>query len=223
MQQLSAGCPPSLSFWCCNLGPASAPALARLLGGDALLTLEISEHNPRDDIQMLDLPAAKLLTTALRSNSTLTCLSLKGVQLWQNHLAVAAELLNSLTAHKSLQKLDLSYNKNYINGSYQCEAGDFAAFAALGALVAANGPLQELNMYVCRLGDVGLRQLVDALPRNTHLRSLNIGFSDVGERSLCSRPAAARGGRQQLLVRIKRDGARARRPLGVPPRSAEMP
>jgi hypothetical protein len=85
------------------------------------------------------------------------------------------------TAHKSLQKLDLSYNKNYTMWPFHYEEDDSAAFAALGELVAADGPLQELNMYVpwSHLGDTGLRQLVDALRRNTHLRSLNIGFSGI--------------------------------------------
>jgi hypothetical protein len=54
-----------------------------------------------------------------------------------------------------------------------------AAGAALGALVAANAPaLHELDVSWSELADAGLGPLVDALPRNTHLRTLNLSDGD---------------------------------------------
>jgi hypothetical protein len=51
-----------------------------------------------------------------------------------------------------------------------------AAGAALGALVAANAPaLLLLSLRDCGLEEAALGLLVDALPRNTHLRILRLG------------------------------------------------
>jgi hypothetical protein len=50
----------STHFHCCYLETTSAPALARLLGGDALMTLELHGMS-------LDLPAARVLAAALRA------------------------------------------------------------------------------------------------------------------------------------------------------------
>ncbi len=55
----------------CDLSPASAPALARLLSGDTLMELCI-QGGPR----LLDEPAAALLANALRANTSLTALTL---------------------------------------------------------------------------------------------------------------------------------------------------
>ena len=47
--------------------------------------------------------------------------------------------------------------------------------AALGALVAADTPaLEELQVGGNHLGDGGMRPLCDALPRNTHLHTLEV-------------------------------------------------
>jgi hypothetical protein len=47
------------------------------------------------------------------------------------------------------------------------------AGAALGAVVGANAPaLRTLDVAGCRLGDVGMGLLLDALPHNTHLHTL---------------------------------------------------
>jgi hypothetical protein len=55
-----------------------------------------------------------------------------------------------------------------------------AAGAALRALVAANAPpLRSLNLCLCCLNDTGLRPLLDALPGNTHLRSLDISWNHM--------------------------------------------
>ena len=49
----------------------------------------------------------------------------------------------------------------------------------LGAIVAADAPLQALRIVGCELGDVGMGPLVAALPRNTHLRALECRFNDM--------------------------------------------
>jgi hypothetical protein len=146
----------------CSLSPALAPALARLLGGGALVELEI--HVARGE-PLLDAPAAVVLANALRACGTLTALMLRGVNLWRGHGAAVA-LLGALTGHASLRILDLS--ENPINEVDQAATG-----AALGTLVAANAPaLTDLDVSWCRLGDAGLRPLFDALPANTHLTEL---------------------------------------------------
>jgi hypothetical protein len=149
-----------LSFCC--LSPASAPSLARLLGGSALTELTVINH----DMQLLDAPTASLLGDALRANSTLTELKLDGVGLFTDPAAAAA-LLGALTGHASLQIIMLGQEAE---PSEQAVA--FIA-PALGALVAANAPaLDTLFLMFCNLGDAGMRPLMEALPHNTHLASL---------------------------------------------------
>jgi hypothetical protein len=56
------------------------------------------------------------------------------------------------------------------------------AGAALSALITANAPaLHEVNVLRCALGDAGLGPLVDALPANTHLRTLDVSDNDKSE------------------------------------------
>jgi hypothetical protein len=157
----------SLHFWGCRLSPASAPALARLLGGGTLTELIISQA----DQQMLDVPSAALLGAALRANSTLTKLCLFNVGLWRD-LDAAVALLGALTGHPSLRTLKLSNNIVWRGAS--------AAGAALGALVAANAPaLDCLSVPWSHLNDAALRPLFEALPRNTHLRTLDVSYNNL--------------------------------------------
>jgi hypothetical protein len=150
----------SLQFWSCRLSPASAPALARLLSSGTLTELIISPNEA-----LLDGPSAALLCDALRANSTLTSLTLQA-DVWRNADAAAA-LLGALTGHSSLRTLDLFNN--------DAEAGAAAVGAALGTLVAANAPaLTELDVSCSSLTDAGLGPLLEALPRNTHLRTLGV-------------------------------------------------
>jgi SAM-dependent methyltransferase len=143
----------------CHLSPASAPALARLLGGNALATLTL------DSSDFLDAPAAALLAAALLANVTLTSLTLTTVGVFDD-AAAAASLLGALTSHASLR--ELSVRSNSVEPADQAVAG-----ALLGALVAANAPaLTQLEVSGCSLGDAGLRAFLDALPHNTHLRAL---------------------------------------------------
>ncbi len=166
----------TLLLYDCNLTPASAPALARLIRGGALTELDVLNFG----VQLLDQPAAALVADALRANSTLTSLKLQACGLWQD-AAGAALLLGALTAHRSLRTLDLSTNfsTNFIDGDHQVAA---ALGAALGARVAADAPaLHELNVSASRLGDAGLGPLVDALSLNTHLRMLRLADNHCTE------------------------------------------
>jgi hypothetical protein len=147
----------------CRLSPASAPALARLLGGDVLRRLYITN----DEVPLLDAAAAAVLGDALRTNSTLAMLLLVDTMLWHDP-AGAVTLLGSVTAHRSLRYLDLTNNP----------IGDaqHAAAAALGALVTGDAPaLLYLDLSGCGLQEAALGPLVDALPANTYLRALDLG------------------------------------------------
>ena len=80
-------------------------------------------------------------------------------------------MMRALTGHPSLQEIDLSLN---------LPPDPTAAGALLGALLAADSPaLRELRIRNSeRLGDAGMRPLLQALARNTHLRELDC--CDVG-------------------------------------------
>jgi hypothetical protein len=146
----------------CHLSPASAPALARLLGGGALRTLSIENDNET----LLHPATAAVLGDALRANCTLEELHLSRAELWQwNGPAVAATLIGSITGHRSLRRVSL-FN-NHIRGAQD------AVGAALGALVAADAPaLAYLEVVHCGWQEAALGPLVDALPANTHLHTL---------------------------------------------------
>jgi hypothetical protein len=162
----------SVTLTDCRLSPASAPALARLLGGDTLTEL----HVDNVDRQLLDEPAATLLANALRANTTLAALTLDSIQLWHD-AAAAAELMDVLTAHPRLRLLDLSWNHPHDEGLQAAEAG-----AALGALLLANAPaLRTFKIVDCGLGDAGLRPVVEALRHNTHLTTLDCRVNATSE------------------------------------------
>jgi hypothetical protein len=146
----------------CRLSPASAPALARLLGGSALTELSINNGG----MQLLDAPAGALLADALRASSTLTQLDLHYTKLYADPAAVVA-LLGALTGHASLRCLELYHAHK------PTEQAVALVGPALGALVAANTPaLQDLFLFSCHLGDADMRPLLEALPHNTHLQVL---------------------------------------------------
>jgi hypothetical protein len=153
----------------CFLSPASTPALARLLGGSALTSLDCSYTD-----LSLDAPAAGVLAAALRANSTLTSLTLRQVHLYDD-AAAAAELLGALTGHVSVQTLRL-------RGNRVADADQAAVGASIGALVAANAPaLTHLDVRSCDLGDDGLRALFEAMPHNTHLHELDCSHNFISE------------------------------------------
>jgi hypothetical protein len=150
-----------LALGTCRLTPAAAPALARLLGGDALRSLVIAND------QILDAAAAEVLGGAVHASSTLEQLLLLNIALWRDP-AVAVTLLDAILRHPSLWRVSLMNNPI---GDAQDAAG-----AALGALVAADAPaLVILGLTGCGLQEAALGPLLDALPRNTHLLTLLLG------------------------------------------------
>jgi hypothetical protein len=174
-----------LELYECALSPACAPALARLLRGDALTELAIT--GPYGARQYLDEEA---LARALRENTSLTSLTLRSVGVWVGGGVPAGTLLSrALAAHPRLRALDLSDNSAAAQrGSGGGGGADSACFgAALGALVTANAPaLSVLSVDGDCLGDVALRPLFAALRVDTRLRALRVRCSGV------SAPFAAR-------------------------------
>ncbi len=159
----------------CDLGPIAAPALPRLLSGTSLTNLHIAYD---DRTQFLDENAAVLLASALRTNSTLTSLAFSAADLWCSPSAGAA-LFASLVAHPSLRSFIWREH-------YRCEH-DALAGLALHALLAANAPaLRRLEVHVM-LDDDGLGPLLDALPRNTHVRCLDFWTLHISRSFACDR------------------------------------
>jgi hypothetical protein len=110
-------------------------------------------------------------------------------------MPAALTLLGALVGHLSLRSLTLTGDSPYDDDAP-------ALGAALAALVAADAPaLQELRIRWNALGDVGLAPLVAALPRNRHLRVLDVAGNNMSERFARERllPAVrANTGLQQL-------------------------
>jgi hypothetical protein len=165
----------SLALEDCVLPLASASALARLLGGGALIQLNLYRCRGLFD----DAASAAVLAAALRACTTLTSLGLADMGLWRAHLP-GAVLLDALTGHPSVQNVRIVVDA--ADGPEATAAAGAAGAAALGALVAADAPaLTALNTSLCELGDAGMGPLVDALPRNTHLRTLDIRNNRISE------------------------------------------
>jgi hypothetical protein len=153
----------SCTLWDCGIDEQSAPAMARLAGSATLRELSLDLAHIAHE---LDAAGAALLGNALCANSTLTSLILKCIDAGR---PAAAVLVTALTGHVSVRKLGLLHVQSDAN------ADQTIAGAALGALVAADAPaLVELNMDDNMLHDDGWGPLVDALPRNTHLYSLDM-------------------------------------------------
>ena len=151
-----------LCFHSCLFPPSPAPALAHALRDGALTELKISA----DDVQQhqpfpFDLAGAALLGDALRASRALDSLAL-----WHMPARVVAALIHTLVGHGSLSKLGLSCS----------HLADAAVGAALTVLLAADAPaLLELKLRESLLGEAGMGLLCDALPRNSHLCSLDLG------------------------------------------------
>ena len=144
----------------CGVGPASAVALPRLLRGAALRELIVHSAGGA----LMDKHAAALFADAMRSNCTLTSLTLYGAGLFHD-VDAAATVVGALVGHASLMSIRLTYNTD---GNAAAAVG-----VLLSALVAADTPqLRVLDISTNRLGDAGMGALVDALLHNTHLREL---------------------------------------------------
>ncbi len=175
--------------------------MVRLIGGGALAELELS-----GTVRLLDVPAALALGNALRASITITAVSLWNVGLCSEPAAATA-LLGALTGHASLRSLNISYNQDQEN-----PAGLLVVGAALGALVAANAPsLTELDITFCNLEDTGLGPLFDALPANTHLRTLTCEdnlLSDAFMRERLLPAVRANSSLRELDTGLRTDAAR---------------
>jgi hypothetical protein len=186
----------------CSLSPDSAPALVRLIGGGALSELDLCD----DEVALLDIPAALALGNALRASSTLTALSLAlmPMHLWHEPAAATA-LLGALTGHPSLRSLIISHNG--AGPASRDQAG-----AVIAALLAANAPaLRELEVSSCWLLDAGMGPLFDALPANTHLRTLVCGRNELSDAFVRERllPAVrANSSLRELKTGLETDAAR---------------
>ena len=109
---------------------------------------------------------------ALRATTALTKLTWMAARLYIDP-AAADVVTGALAGHRSLRSVTLT-----------SERGHPALLGAtFAALVAADAPaLQELVISHNTLGDAGLAQLVDALPRNRHLRKLDIRSNGISKR-----------------------------------------
>jgi hypothetical protein len=153
---------------CTFLPRACALGLARLLRGGSLTELLVEGDG---DQRLADAASAGVLCTALRDSTTLTALRLIDMSLWSD-AAVATALLAAVTAHGSLRELQLQIDHP---GARAAAAG-----AAFGALVAANvSALQTLDLAFNSLHEETLRALFNALPGNTHLRTLRVSYETM--------------------------------------------
>ena len=155
----------SLCLTYCALPPAAVPALVRVLRDGGITELQICAP----ELPFLDVASAAVLAHALRACMTLTSLDLTDMS--EEAAPVLIMLLGALVGHRSLASLDL--NCSDLKHSP-------AVVAAVVALLVADAPaLTHLNVWRCELGEAGLSALLDALPRNTHLRELDMSENGI--------------------------------------------
>jgi hypothetical protein len=191
---------PRLMLAKCGLSPASAPALARLLGSASLVELMFS--GGPDQPRLLDAAASATLGAALRTNRTLYALGFAKMDFWHD-LGAARELLRALATHRKLGGLALF--GNLVQQAHRAAAG-----AVLGEFV-ATAKLHTLDVSRCNLGDEGLGPLVDALPANTRLYTLICYENGVSEAFVRDRllPAVRANTRLGILnLQLEWDSAR---------------
>ena len=175
----------SLELSSCHTSCATVTALARLLRDGTLTELRLGAGEGLLD----EAHSVADFAAALHANTTLTTLALTNLDLWKRVHHPGSVLLAALTGHPSLQTLILSHDYKVV-GPAKAAVGD-----ALGALVSANAcALTELDLPACSLGDAALGPLCDALPRNTHLRILDVSANDFS--------AAFAAGRLLPAVRV---------------------
>jgi hypothetical protein len=172
--------------------PAPAP-LARLVAGGALELLElrivaVPNHNnvnaqlPDIVPPLFDAAGAALVAAALRNSTTLRTLSFFLTGCDDDATTV---LFGALVGHRSLRSLSVTiwrYGDQVMAQTALAQDAAHALGAALGAIVAADSPtLMMLILSRLHLGDTGLAHVVDALPRNRHLRMLTSQGNDMSE------------------------------------------
>ena len=170
---------PELHLRLARLSLHAAAPLARLMAGSPLTTLTLScVWEGPGARQLFDADGAALMANALRASTTLTTLVLRNMGVCSD-VHVATVVLGALVGHPSLRRLTL-------NDQYNTNAR--AASAALAALVAADAPaLESFSINDNGLGDAAFAPLVDALPRNRHLRWLFMSGNNLSERFMRER------------------------------------
>ena len=152
--------------------PAAAP-LARLLSNGLLEHLSIMWTSGVNGTPLFDEAGAALVADALRMKTTLTSLEVFGAGFLLN-IRAACTLLSALVGHPCLRLLAVAHS------DYNADVGALAA--AVATLIGADAPtLHILNCFSNRLGDAGAASIVEALSRNCHLRTLNIGDNGVSD------------------------------------------
>jgi hypothetical protein len=179
----------------CILSPASASALARLLSGDALTELELYNASP---VQLFDADASVTVAHALRANATLTSLKLDDVAFWAD-MTAAETLLDALRGHVSLRVLNLTSN------AMETAACKRAGFALAKLVAADSRALHSLLLNHCSADEVCLSPVFQALPYNTHLRTLECttSFTTLSEhfaRTVVLPTVRANTGLEELAV-----------------------
>ena len=159
-----------IEFNKCSIPDDPEPDLARLLGSRALRTLKCYEMHLTADWEA----PSGLLAQAIRDTTTLTTLELVQTSLFED-VQAGIELLNALEGHVSLRVLRISEIVEDNDFIFLDDTGQAALSAAFAALIAANAPaLVELEVACGRLTeDDDWQPFFEALPLNTHLRSLN--------------------------------------------------
>lgn len=159
----------SLEFYACIFGRQFAFALAWLLGQCKLsvlvLSTKASGRQAEPVTPLLSQPASCVkLADALWENRTLTCLHID-MDMSSEHLPELT-LLSALVRHPTLRTLDCKCST--------APATRNATGAAVGALIAADAPALTALSFSGFVGTDGLGVLCAALPRNTHLRCLDL-------------------------------------------------
>ena len=159
----------SLEF--CSCTPPAAAPMTRLLAGESLTELKFGFR--RGITPLFDAAGAALVAAALRANTSLTQPQFDASRVCANMQAMTT-LSAALVGHPTLRALMLIDEWTPM----PAELG-----AALATLVDANAPaLQRMGISGSALGDDGMTPLMDALPRNNHLRELDfIGSNAMTE------------------------------------------
>lgn len=162
-----------------NVGPASLPALVRLVRSHVVEQLVDNSYFMHNALPapLLTGPSAAELVAALRDSRTLRVLHL--CRAVDEHSGMESrvaflQLLHSLAGHPTLQELSVRDNRCAI----QDEAFRAAFGAALGRLVSTSPTdLWVIDASFCRLRPAGVAGLFSALPHATSVRCLVINGS----------------------------------------------
>jgi len=119
------------------------------------------------DCNQLGDAGAEAIAAMLRTNRSVTYLSLGGNQLGD---AGAEAIAAMLRTNRSLTDLNLARNK----------IGDAGA-EAIAAMLRTNHSLTELDLYGNKIGDAGAEAIAAMLRTNRSVTSLNLGSNKIGD------------------------------------------